>query len=230
MHKSLFRTIQSHWKSIAIVLSFVGMISFFYSTSGSLADNQLKNEAVQRWYEQLPQEHWLKRNKDDIYNTSNYTIYLMEILQLGVGTFISGMELQAALLQEHESKVINFMGKTMEVIEGREAGKYALINVHSGEEIRKINVEVANTVIVAFYYEDIELMLDFSEEDFYNEFEPGLNGEGISLANRIVYSYVDDPDIVSFYNGIVIGLKKGKTTLHLFCNGRHFTYDIKVSG
>lgn len=44
----------------------------------------------------------------------------------------------------------------------------------------------------------------------------------------MVYSYVDDTSIAQIYDGKITGISKGKTTLHLFCNGYHFKHNIQV--
>lgn len=214
--------------TIGIVLTFFSFISLILTLDGWREESVNMIGAVQNWYEQLPEEHWIKDDENDPFGTKDLEASLYDLTNAGVSAGKSILDLAAIGLQEEEDPLSQFLGKTMEYQDERNKNKYILCYSDTNKKVKTIKVGIGEETNVTFYYDDIELLLDFTEEDYQNETARLLKSTTFSIATRIVYSYVDDPTIATIYNGKIVGLQKGRTTLNLYCNGYHFTYTIKV--
>lgn len=87
---------------------------------------------------------------------------------------------------------------------------------------------IGENIELAFYYDEEAMLFDFTKEQYVDEIQYITMDGKLDLANRLIFSYVDEPEIATIFNGEIFGLKKGKTMLHLCCNGYDFQYVIKV--
>lgn len=218
------KILKANWKSISIVIAILGFISFLITVKDLQDENVIKSEAVSKWYQQLPEDHWIKEKENDLFGTYD----IMDIYQVCIGTSKTSLQLSNVAMQQEDSYMIQFLGKTMEHHDEKNKEKYNLRYNNTGKKVRTIKIKVGESTDVSFYYDDIELLLDYSEEEYNNEIQVEFKIGVPNLANKIVYSYVDDTSIAQIYDGKITGIRKGKATLHLFCNGYHFKHNIQV--
>ncbi len=214
--------------TIGIILTFFSFVSLMLTLNGLREESANMSGAVQNWYEQLPEEHWLKDEENDPFGTRNLEANLFDLIHTGVSGAKSLLDLAVIGLEEEGGPISQLLGKSMEHQDGKRKNKYILRYSDTNKKVKTIKVGIGEETNVTFYYDDIELLLDFTEEDYQNEIARTLKSTTFSIATRIVYSYVDDPTIATIYNGKIVGLQRGRTTLNLYCNGYHFTYTIKV--
>lgn len=81
---------------------------------------------------------------------------------------------------------------------------------------------------VTFYCDEEEMLFDFTMEQYVDEIQ-SIEKNGELDINTMVFSYVDNPEISTEFNGKIVGFQKGKTKLHLCCNGYDIQYIIKVN-
>lgn len=205
---------------IVTVISIVIIINTLYGII-SFADNMVKInreqinmcEAVPKWYEQLPEEHWIKST-----DTYSYCFYkLAHIEQALISTSSANFKMFIAALEEDESRLIQFIGQGLEYIDSKNQEQYALRYENTKKELKNIKIEVGEIKKLQFSYANTPYLFDFSLEELAD-----------NISTRVVYSYVEDPTIAVIEYGEVSGIQKGETTLHLYTNGYHFEYPIKV--
>lgn len=208
--------IKNHWKSISIVTAFLGFISFILAATVLQDENVIMSEAVSKWYRQLPEDHWIKENENNLFDTDFFTYQIMDIYQTCIGTSKTSLQLFNLSLQQEDSYIIQFWGKIMEHQDERNKKKYNLRYNDTGKKVRTIKIKVGDSTEVSFYYDDTELLLDFSEEEYVNEIQVEFKNGVPNLANKVVYSYVDDASIAQIYDGKITGISKGKTYITSF--------------
>ena len=187
---------------------FLGVVSFLITVKNLQAENVIKSEAVSKWYQQLPEDHWIKEKENDLFGTYD----IMDIYQICIGTSKTSLQLSNVAMQQEDSYMIQFLGKTMEHNDEKNKKKYNLRYNDTGKKVRTIKIKVGESTDVSFYYDDIELLLDFSEEEYNNEIQVEFKNGVPNLANRIVYSYVDDTSIAQIYDGKITGEKLCNTS------------------
>lgn len=223
--KKLIRWINNNWKLLLIFSGILGIPFTCYTLKKYNIENTDICLAVQKWHTQLPEEHWIK-NKDNKYFKEDFFEYQLmdsyEQLKSYSHTFFKISNV--AISQEGMAGY--FFAKAMEEIDSRNKKKFHLKN-SEGKTIKKITLKVEEIYTVFFFYDKTEMLLDFSEEEYLDEISH-FKSNKFSLANRIVFSYSDNPEIAVIFNGRITGVSKGKTTIHFACNGYLFSYNVKV--
>ena len=203
------------------IIAFVGLVSMTITVHNIKTENDDMCLAVQKWYEQIPDEHWIK-NEDN----KNFVEYkLMDIFEQTKNHAHTLYKLSSVAIGQEE-KIGQFWEKVMETIDSQNEKKYCLKG-SDGKTINNVTLEAGEECIVSFYYDETRMLLDFSEEEYMNEIWPWKNNN-VSISNRIAFSYSDNPEIATIFNGHIIGICKGRTTIHFACNGYFFSYKIKV--
>lgn len=205
---------------IATVIYIVIIINTLYGII-SFADNMVKInreqinmcEAVPKWYEQLPEEHWIKST-----DTYSYCFYeLAHIEQALISTSSANFKMFIAALEEDESRLIQFIGQGLEYIDSKNQEQYALRYEDAERELRNLKIKIGESKKLQFSYDGTPYLFEFSLKELVN-----------NISTKIIYSYIEDPSIAEIKYGEITGVQKGKTTLHIFTNGYHFEYPIKV--
>lgn len=104
------KILKDNWKSISIVIAILGFISFLITVKDLQDENVIKSEAVSKWYQQLPEDHWIKEKENDLFGTYD----IMDIYQVCIGTSKTSLQLSNVAMQQEDSYMIQFFGKTME--------------------------------------------------------------------------------------------------------------------
>ncbi|RKI75800.1 hypothetical protein D7V90_22285 [bacterium 1xD42-87] len=208
---------------IIIIISFV---LFIYKVNANHIETIEMTDAVPRWYEQLPQYHWIKQ--DDDFNDLFYDLMHIEH---EFRTYEKGL-LNLSLIGMEQSKdyAERFLAKVIQKREEEDKRKYHLYYTESNKKIvNVIRVEIGENMELAFYYDEEAMLFDFTKEQYVDEIQCNTENGKLDLTNRLVFSYVDNPEIATIFNGKIVGLQKGKTKLHICCNGYDFQYTIKVN-
>lgn len=174
--------------------------------------------AFRKWYEQLPEWHWIKNSDDCEYQ-------LIELHDYLKNTAYSLRDISKVSVSQY-GQAGEFVSKAMENNDSRNKKKYFLKD-SEGKIIKKLKLEVGEDYTVSFFYDETELLLDFSEEEYINEIS-NTEINGVTLENKIVCSYSDDPEIATIFDGHIVGISRGKTAIHLACNGYFFSYNVMV--
>lgn len=211
--------------AIFAMFAIIGLISLFIALGKIKTENDTMCLVVKKWYDQLPEEHWIKKEDNKYINQNFFEYQLIEVYEHLKNDSHALFKLNNVLIGQ-KGVAGKFCAKAMETVDSFNERKFCLKNSEN-ERLKRVNLKVGEECIVFFYYDDVQMLLDFSEEEYINEisqFEPN----GLSLANRIVFSYSDNPEIATIFNGHIIGKSKGSTIIHFACNGYLFSYKIKV--
>jgi len=205
--------------------AIIGVIGIFNALGKIGIENNDMCLAVQKWYVQLPEEHWIKNEDNQYFEQHFFDYQLMNLYeQLKSYSYTFFKISNVAISQEGMSG--RFFAKAMEVIDSHNEKKFCLKNIE-GKTIKNITLKAGEECIVFFFYDETKMLLDFSEEEYLNEISH-FESNNFSLANRIVFSYSDNPEIATIFNGHITGVSKGKTTIHFVCNGYFFSYKIRI--
>ena len=112
--KNIVKNVINNWEVISVVLAFIGVISLMSTLTNLSEENTNMSEAVSKWYRQLPEEHWIKVDENNYFDDNFFTYRIMEIYQMCIGTSSTFFQLSNIVMQEDESYLIQFFGKTME--------------------------------------------------------------------------------------------------------------------
>ena len=204
--------------------AIIGILSMSFALVKVETENNNMCLAVQKWYVQLPEEHWIK-SEDNKYS-EQYFFDLMNLHEQLKNNSYKLFKIDKIAMSQ-EGMAGSFFVKAMELVDARNENKYCLKNSEKETIKNNLKHKVGEDFTVFFYYDEIEMLLDFSEEDYITEISHSKSNS-LSLANHIVFSYSDNPEIATIYNGHIKGVSKGKTTIHFVCNGYFFSYKIKV--
>lgn len=207
------------------VFLIIGMVLLISKLGKIETENNNMCLAVQRWYVQLPEEHWIK-NEDNIYFEQNFFYQIMDIIEQ-LESYSHTFYKIGIIEMSQEGGAGHFFAKAMEVVDSRNEKEYCLKNSEGKTIKNNIKLKVGEDFTVFFYYDETKMLLDFSEEEYINEISH-FESNTFSLANRIVFSYSDNPEIATIFNGRITGVSRGKTTIHFACNGYFFSYEIRV--
>lgn len=208
--------IKEYWKMICFISVIIGVISLAIDLIEIKRENDNKYLTFINWYDQLPEEHWLKRNNE----------YQMMMIQKCCENAASSFFKIAAVEIGQEGNVGKIFEKAIKKNDSYIKKKYCFKD-SEGKVIKKLRLKVGEDYKVSFFYDETELLLDFSEEEYINEIS-NLETNSVSLANKIAFSCSDDPKIATIFDGHIVGISKGKTAIHLVCNGYFFSYDVTV--
>lgn len=172
-------------------------------------------EAVPKWYEQLPADHWLKTDSD--YGFSDCVYCLTHYHQALYSTGSTEFQMFITSLGQTDSKTLEFIGAGLEKHYERNKEQYRLTYHDAGKNVKLLKLKENESKQLEFFYEDIKFLFDFTKGDLEQ-----------NIFYKIVYSYMENPEIARIYDGKITGVQKGETTLHLYCNGCHFEYPVKV--
>lgn len=207
------------------VFLIIGMVSLI-STLGKIeTENNNICLAVQKWYAQLPEEHWIKNEDNKYFEQNFFDNQIMDLYEQLKSYSYTFFKLSNVAMSQ-EGKAGLFFAKAMEVVDYCNEKEYCLKN-SEGKTINNIKLKVGEDFTVFFYCGEAKMLLDFSEEEYINEISH-FESNTFSLANRIVFSYSDNPEIATIFNGRITGVSRGKTTIHFVCNGYFFSYEIRV--
>lgn len=182
--------------------------------------------AVQKWYNQLPEEHWIKDENNKYFRQNFFDDQMIELYEQLKSYSYTFLKLSNVAMSQ-EGKAGRFFAKAMETVDSCNQKKYHLKN-SEGKTIKSdIKLKVGEDFTVFFYYGETKMLLDFSEEEYINEISH-FESNTFSLANRIVFSYSDNPEIATIFNGRITGVSSGRTTIHFACNGYFFSYKIRI--
>lgn len=208
--------IKEYRKVIAVMFSIFSVMTLLLTLQNISESQNAKIKALKEWYNQLPEEDWIKQ-EEDIYDFMEFEIIdLFENLKIR-GESIIDLSVAEVGQQNAWGSLIE---KSVSVSKEYIKSKYELRDSNGRRVKGKMTVDLNSEEDIFMFYEDKELFLAFSRDDYYNQIS--------SLTNKIVFSYSDNPEIVRIYNGRLYGYKKGKTKIHFFTNGYIFTYSVKV--
>lgn len=225
----IIKIVKSFWKHKKILLvapMFISTMVLVIMLSVNNNETATMEDAVIKWYEQLPEDHWIK--VDDDFN--DIFCDIMDIEQ-GLRSHGKGfLNLFWIEMSYNKDYVSRFFAKAMQKKSEEDKSRYYLKYVSTNKNTKKvIRVSAGESVQVAFYCDKEEMLLDFSKEQYVNEIQCIVEDGKPDITNRIVFSYVEHPEIATIFNGKLVGLQKGKTKLHLCCNGYDIQYTIKVN-
>lgn len=153
--------------------------------------------AVQKWYNQLPEEHWIKDENNKYFRQNFFDDQMIELYEQLKNYSYTFLKLSNVAMSQ-EGKAGRFFAKAMETVDSRNQKKYHLKN-SEGKTIKSdIKLKVGEDFTVFFYYGETKMLLDFSEEEYINEISH-FESNTFSLANRIVFSYSDNPEIATIF-------------------------------
>lgn len=227
--KKAIRCIFINYKVLAAcgIIAIIGILLLCNKIIKVQTENSNMCLAVQKWYVQLPEEHWIK-NEDNKYFEQNFFDVQMIELYEQLKNYSHTLLKFSNVAMSQEGKAGLFFAKAMEVVDSCNEKKYCLKNSEGKTIKNNIRLKVGEDFTVFFYYDEKRLLLDFSEEEYINEIS-NFEYNDFSLANRIVFSYSDNPEIATIFNGCIMGVSKGKTKIHFACNGYFFSYTIMVN-
>lgn len=215
---------KKYWKQLSFAFMTINFALFIYKANVNYIETIEMADALPRWYEQLPQYHWIKQ--DDDFNDLFYDLMHIEHELQTYGQGLLSLN-SIGMEQDYAER---FLAKVLQKRNENDKRKYHLYYAESDRKIVKtIKVEIDENVELAFYYDEAEMLFDFTKEQYVDEIQCNTEDGKLDLTNRLVFSYVDNPEIVTIFNGEIVGLKKGKTILHLCCNGYDFQYIIRVN-
>lgn len=222
----IVKNILTYKGSLSCTLILISFMLFVYKISANNNETVTTEDAVIRWYEQLPEDHWIKA--DDDFNSIFYDLMNIEqgLLVQGKG-FIKRSYIEMSQSKDYASR---FFAKIMQKEIEDNKKRYHLKYVHTNKNIKKvIRVDAGESVQIGFYCDEEEMLFDFTMEQYVAEIQYIDEDVRLDVTNRIVLSYVDNPEIATVFNGKITGLQKGKTKLHLCCNGYDIQYIVKVN-
>lgn len=212
---------------VSIVLSIIGLISYFIFAQDSVKKIQDQEGMVIQWYDQLPEDHWLKQ--EDTFNTRDMDLEMLSFYNFIKGSISPMLDISAASMKLEGGmfgKMIN-MAYTKE--KKKDMSEYILKNSENKTiyrtfhffQLDSVKLKVGASEQLSFNKGGTELLFDCTEENFAEV----MYGE---LRNNFVFSYVKNPNIAKIFNGNIVGLKKGKTSLILNVGIYQFEYDVIV--
>lgn len=209
---SVYSFLKNNKGIIKVCITVLSIIFFCISVFGIKNDESEMSVAVEKWYEQLPSEHWIKQDNDytreleyifmNFYDEARISVYTVSRLSCeAVGQEGIGGTIVSEILKYNDTQ---------------NSDRYQVFD-ENGKRIKRVIVRQGDTAVVEFCFDDKPLLLDFSKEEYFDELEK--SAKDCSIANSIVYSYSENPEVASIYNGLISGNSKGKTTVHFVCNG-----------
>lgn len=166
---------------IIIIISFV---LFIYKVNANHIETIEMTDAVPRWYEQLPQYHWIKQ--DDDFNDLFYDLMHIEH---EFRTYEQGL-LNLSLIGMEQSKdyAERFLAKVIQKREEEDKRKYHLYYTESNKKIvNVIRVEIGENMELAFYYDEEAMLFDFTKEQYVDEIQCNTENGKLDLTNRLVF-------------------------------------------
>lgn len=222
--KAVIRLVLS---GMSCILAILGLLTYVVFAKDSVKKIQDQESMVTLWYEQLPEDHWLKQ--EDTFNTRDMDLEMLNFYNFIKGSISPMLDISAASMKQEGGvfgKMIN-MAYTKE--KKKDMSEYILKNRENKTiyrtfhffQLDSVKLKVGASDQLSFNKGDIGLLFDCTEENFTEV----MYGE---LRNNFVFSYVKNPNIAKIYNGRIVGLKKGKTSLILNVGIYQFEYDVIV--
>lgn len=219
-----FEVLKEYRQYIFLVLAVIGFIStvvWYVEKQENMKD---ESKLIQIWFEQLPQNHWIKSND---YSCEKDLMSIMGISQVyGSGIMDISIKSLSDEMPYKMGKILQFQ-YTKQKCEDQK--KYKLIGVKNNKEILpknknftfdKIQLNIGEEKQFMFLYDDQKLLFDCSEEQFYDT----ENG----ILEYLVFSYIRNPNIARIYNGKITGISKGETELVIGRGKNQFRYKVLV--
>lgn len=220
----VFEVLKEYRQYISLALVIIGFISTVIWYTEKQEDIKDESKLVQIWFEQLPQNHWIKSND---YLCEKDLMSIMDTSQV-YGSGIMDISIKS-LSDEMPYK----MGKILQVQYNKqkreEQKKYMLIEVKNSKEILpknknftfdKIQLDIGEEKQLMFLYDDQKLLFDCSKEQFYDTEN--------RILKYLVFSYIRNPNIAIIYNGKITGISKGETELVIGRGKNQFRYKVLV--
>lgn len=199
--------IKDHKEEFKIFFAIFGLYLLIISAIGIFEDANKKEIIIDMWEEQLPANHWVK--KDILGRFVTFEQNLSNTLSTGYDV--------TAVTFGQSGKMGSLMETVMNVEKDVWRGEYKLFNANNGKKIRKtIKVKEGESVNLAFYFKDNIQEFDVKADEFAEK------------GNQWVLSCVEDTSIATIYDGKITAHNKGKTILYLFCDGEFWEYKLKV--
>lgn len=192
---------------LVLISTLVGIHNFARASSQTVISVREAPLHFERWFNQLPEDHWLKDRKyaEELRLFSLHTTYLTQ------GQLILDQSLE--ILSQDISSVSDFLLQMFQASrEGDQMTPY-LVDAQQ-DKVKAIKLQTGESQEYYFVSENI-YPFDVTEEEFQQGIFP-------------VISYVEDPQIVSLIDGIITGIRPGKTNLKILFKGKLYTYSIQV--
>lgn len=209
MGNDLYSTLKKYKALIGIAIALLGVMSFAVAGLNVVNSIQDAPQEFDNWYDQLPQQHWMKTKKNE------YDAFI-QLLRTEV-------TLESTILP-----TLNFAGEalkqdvkfgdvlvTMLKREFENSKPKFILNNSSGKNTKKVKISIDETQGFIFNCDGDPVPFDASEKEFFNGVLP-------------VISYIEDPTIAKIVNGEVTGLSKGKTNLIICIGVYKLIYPVKV--
>jgi hypothetical protein len=223
---TLISKIIKNRKLILLLFSLVGIVLFAVSSVGKIQEGNNKEKLVELWYEQLPHEHWMK--KEDKLGGNKYIKDFRSIIS-SINSYANvSADISVESLDEKSPTIGSLIKTSYQHEKGKNNKKYALFGFDNKKvslssslfNFNKIELSVEDKKQYRFYCEEEEMIFDCSEKQFYDEFE--------FISAHLVYSYIENTKIAKICNGKIFGIKKGKTKLIIGRGYNQFEYDIII--
>jgi hypothetical protein len=213
LYKSNSKTIKGFFALVGLLI-LVTHFTYIYTAT------RFQENIPQNWYEQLPDNHWIKVENKNNYDPLHELDNIRNVLKVYSNTFT---DLSIEMLGQTK-----FLGKIMSLkakdMKKNEQDKYFLQIDETHKKIKnnkKLILKEGDQLTVSYYYNNQKLRFDYTKDEFIES-----NAE---ILNTFVFSYIEDTNIVTFSDGKIIGKKKGNTSL-VISNGYNTSiYIIKVS-
>ena len=210
-----------HWKAIIFyvgsILAVIGIISFMNNCTNIMSETKEQEKVVATWYDQLPDNHWIKQNEE-----FNFDYEIMSLINSLKGYAFGAFNLSFEAMSQEDGEIGEILSYALSREVEKDKNEYVLLTNDNKKigKFSKIKVKQGDDIQLSFLYDNTQMKFDFSKEEYTNDYK--------NIMNSFVYSYIENPDIATIYNGKIIGVKKGKTKLCISCGKYLFKYIIQV--
>lgn len=218
-------------KFVILIACFSFFINFLLPTSKIVDDQYSKVELIKLWFEQLPDDHWIKSDNLTNEEVSYIKIWMLEntlkdIAFDAIDTSITTIEYRFGIIGKiisiHRSNAIK-----------ADRNNYLLQNTSNkvfspSTSIfsTKIKLSVSDKLKLNFIHIDKLMTFDVTRADLsMNSFDSHSKD---LTTKHFVISYIEDPSIAKITNGTISAISKGKTKLIIGVNNHVFKYDVTV--